>query len=98
MPDLLHVIPVGHDPVLDGVLEGEDAPLGLSLISHVGILLSHAHHNSLMTGTANNGGEDSPGGVISSKASLAHAGAIVNNQGSNILVTHGGAGFSLSYI
>merc|ERR1712110_735955 len=29
MPDLLHVIPVGHDAVLNGVLQGEDTPLGL---------------------------------------------------------------------
>ena len=25
VPDLLHVVPVGHDPVLDGVLEAQDA-------------------------------------------------------------------------
>merc|ERR1719186_917717 len=29
MPDLLHIVPVGDDSVLDGVLEGEDTPLGL---------------------------------------------------------------------
>merc|ERR1712186_4960 len=29
VPDLLHVIPVGDDAVLDGVLQGEDTPLGL---------------------------------------------------------------------
>ena len=42
-----------------------------------------------MAGTANNGWEDSSGSVISSKASFAHAGAIVNNKSSNVLVTHG---------
>ena len=42
----------------------------------------------LMTGTSNNGGEDSPGGVITGETSLAHAGAIVNDQSSNVLVTH----------
>merc|ERR1711978_469952 len=31
VPDLLHVIPVGDDSVLDGVLQGEDTPLGLGL-------------------------------------------------------------------
>merc|ERR1719397_1583944 len=79
VPDLLHVIPVGDDSVLHWVLEGEDTSLGLSLISYIGILLSHTNHHSLVAGTANNGGEDSAGSVISSKASLAHAGAIVNN-------------------
>merc|ERR1719317_339574 len=56
VPDLLHVIPVGDDSVLNGVLEGEDTSRGLS--------------------------------IISSKSSLAHAGAIVNNKSSNVFVTH----------
>ena len=33
-------------PMLDWVLEGEDAALGLSLIAHVCILLAHAHHHT----------------------------------------------------
>merc|ERR1712212_342189 len=41
MPDLLHVIPVGDDTVLNGVLQGEDTSLGLSLITDIGVLLSH---------------------------------------------------------
>ena len=45
----------------------------------------------LMPGASNNGGEDSPGGVITGKAGLAHAGAIVNDQSGNVLVTHGAA-------
>merc|ERR1711921_57281 len=88
MPDLLHVIPVCDDSVLNGVLEGEDTSLGLGLVSNIGILLSHTNHHSLVAGTANNGGEDSSGSVIASKSSLAHAGAIVNNKSSNVLVTH----------
>merc|ERR1712002_1378700 len=39
VPDLLHVIPVGDDSVLNGVLEGKDTSLGLGLISNIGILL-----------------------------------------------------------
>ena len=88
VPDLLHVIPVGDDSVLNGVLQGEDTSLGLGLISNIGILLSHTDHDTLVAGTSNNGGEDSSGSVISSKSSLAHAGAIVNNQSSNVFVTH----------
>merc|ERR1712025_1284867 len=88
VPDLLHVVPVGDDSVLHRVLEGEDTPLGLGLVTNIGVLLTHTDHHTLVAGAANNGGEDSPGGVISSEASLAHAGAIVNNQGSNVLVTH----------
>jgi len=88
VPDLLHVIPVGDDSVLDGVLQGEDTSLGLGLVTDIGVLLSHTDHDSLVTGTADNGGEDSSGSVISSESSLAHAGAIVTDQGSNVLVTH----------
>merc|ERR1712168_1780190 len=88
VPDLLHVIPVGDDSVLNGVLEGEDTSLGLGLISNIGILLSHTNHHTLVARTSNNGGEDSTGSIISSKASLAHARAIVNNKSSNVFVTH----------
>merc|ERR1712201_68631 len=88
VPDLLHVIPVGDDSVLNGVLEGKDTSLGLGLISNIGILLSHTDHHTLVARTANNGGEDSSGSVISSKSSLAHAGAIVNDKSSNVFVTH----------
>merc|ERR1740131_176885 len=88
VPDLLHVIPVGDDSVFNGVLEGEDTSLGLGLISNIGILLSHTDHHTLVARTANNGGEDSSGSVISSKSSLAHAGAIVNDKSSNVFVTH----------
>merc|ERR1719369_561425 len=88
VPDLLHIIPVGDDSMLNGVLEGKDTSLGLGLISNIGILLSHTDHHTLVAGTANNGGEDSSGSVISSETSFAHAGAIVNNKSGNVLVTH----------
>merc|ERR1712102_198624 len=88
VPDLLHIIPVGDDSMLNGVLEGKDTSLGLGLISNIGILLSHTDHHTLVAGTANNGGEDSSGSVISSETSFAHAGSIVNNKSSNVLVTH----------
>ena len=45
--DLLHVIPVGDDAMLNGVLQGQDASLALGLI-HIGVLLTHAHHHALV--------------------------------------------------
>merc|ERR1711895_99643 len=69
VPDLLHVIPVGDDSVLNGVLEGEDTSLGLGLVTNIGILLSHTNHHTLVARTANTGGEDSSGSVITSKSS-----------------------------
>merc|ERR1711971_801690 len=88
VPDLLHVVPVGDDSVLHGVLEGEDTSLGLSLVTDIGVLLSHTDHHSLVAGATDDGGEDSSGSVISGESSLAHAGAIVTDKSSNILVTH----------
>merc|ERR1711931_591609 len=88
VPDLLHVVPVGDDSMLNWVLQGEDTPLGLGLVTDVGVLLSHANHDTLVAGTSNDGWEDGPGGVISSKASLAHTGAIVTDQSGNVFVTH----------
>ena len=92
VPDLLHVIPVGDDAVLDGVLQGEDTPLALGLVSHIGILLAHADHDTLVPGTADDGGEDSPRSIVTSKPGLAHARAIVNHKGSSVVVTHLGRG------
>ena len=52
MPDLLHIIPVGDDTVLDGVLQGEDTSLALGFISDVGVLVSHTNHDTLMSGSS----------------------------------------------
>jgi hypothetical protein len=41
-----------------------------------------------MPWASNNGGEDSPGGVITGKTGLTHARAIVDNQSGGVLVTH----------
>jgi hypothetical protein len=41
-----------------------------------------------MTGTTDNGWEDSSWSVVSGESSLAHAGTVVANQSGNILVTH----------
>jgi len=43
MPDLLHIVPVGNDTVLDGVLQGENTTLGLSLITDVSVTLFHTN-------------------------------------------------------
>jgi len=88
MPDLLHIVPVCDDAVLDGVLEGQDTSLGLGFVSDVGVLLAHADHDTLMSGSAHNGGEDSPGSIVSSETGFAHAGAIVDDQSSYVFVAH----------
>merc|ERR1719289_112107 len=88
MPNLLHVVPVGDDAVLDRVLEGEDASFGLSLVTDVRVLLFHADHDALMTGTSDDGREDGARGVVTRETGLAHAGSIVDHQRGNFVVTH----------
>lgn len=70
MPDLLHVVPVADDPVLDGVLEGQDTPLGLRLVTDVGVLLPHPDHDTSVARAPHDAGEDGPRGVVASEPSL----------------------------
>jgi len=65
MPNLFHVIPIGHDTMLNRVLQSEDTTLGLSFITNVRVLLSHANHDTLMTRATHNRGEDRTRGIIS---------------------------------
>ncbi len=80
VPDLLHIVPVGDDTVLNGVLDGEDTTLGLGLITDVSILLAHTNHGRVVAGTADNGREDGAGSVITGETGLAHTGTVVNNE------------------
>mmetsp|Transcript_76454 Transcript_76454/g.155143 ORF Transcript_76454/g.155143 Transcript_76454/m.155143 type:complete len:451 (+) Transcript_76454:116-1468(+) len=80
VPDLLHVVPVGHDAVGDGVLQLEHTALGLGLVTDVRLLGVHANHGALLLGHAHDGREHRAGGVITSVAGLHHTAAIVDNQ------------------
>jgi len=92
VPHFLHVVPRGDDTVLNGVLQGEDTSLGLGLVADVGVLVAHTDHDGDMARTADDGRKDGAGSVITGKAALDHTGAIVNDQGSGLLVVaHGGA-------
>jgi hypothetical protein len=48
VPDLLHIIPVGDDTVLDGISQREDTTLRLCFVTDVGVLLTHANHDTAM--------------------------------------------------
>ena len=88
VPDLLHVVPVGDDSVLDGVLQRENTTLRLGFISDVRVLLSHTNHHSLMTGTTNDGREHGARSIVSSETGLAHTRTIIHDQSSYFSVTH----------
>ncbi|CAG5928724.1 unnamed protein product [Menidia menidia] len=88
------IVEVGHNTVLNGVLQGEDSPFALCLITNITVFLAHTNHHTLgrqngksylMPGAANNGGKDSTWSIISCKASFAHTGSVVNNEGGNFV-------------
>jgi hypothetical protein len=88
MPDLLHVVPVGDDTVFNGVFQGEDTSLALGFIAYIGVLLTHTDHHTLVTWAAHDGREHGAGRVVAGETGLAHAGAIVDYERSNIVVAH----------
>jgi len=88
VPDFLHVIPVGDDTVFNGVLQREDTSLALGFITDVGVLLAHTDHDTLVTGAAHDGGEDSSGSVVSGETGLDKTGAIVADESGVFVVTH----------
>merc|ERR1719412_2964408 len=45
MPDLLHVIPIGHNTMLDWILKSQHTTLALSLITHITVFLVHPDHD-----------------------------------------------------
>jgi hypothetical protein len=72
MPDLLHIIPVGHNSVLDVVLQGQDITLVLGLVSDKRVLGVHTDHDTGMAGATDDGGEDGAGSIVSGKSGFAH--------------------------
>ncbi len=74
--------------MFNGVLERQDTTLGLGFITDIRVLLAHTDHDTLVTRTTNNGGEDldherssySTGSVITSKAGFAHTRTVINNK------------------
>ena len=73
VPDLLHVVPVGDNTVLDGVLERQNTTLGLGLVTDVRVLLAHANHDALVTRTTDDRREDGSGSVITGETGCEQA-------------------------
>ena len=70
--DLLHVILVGDDAVVDGVLQSQDALFALGLITHVVVLWPMPTTMPWCQGTCHDGGEDSLGSIVGCEARLVH--------------------------
>ena len=83
-------------PCSMGYFKGQDTSLALGLVSHIAVLLAHAHHHALVPGSTYDGRKDCSGGVVSGKASFAHSRAIVNDKCGNVLVTHDAASVEMT--
>jgi hypothetical protein len=81
VPNLFHVVPVGHDAVFHGVPSPPATTSGLNLITNVGVLLVHERHDAWVLEAANDGREHDAGVIVTSKASLYHTGAVINHKG-----------------
>jgi len=73
VPDLLHVVPVGHDSVLDGIFQGENTSLRLGLVTDVGVLVAHADHDRDVPWPADDRGEDGARSVIAGESGFDHS-------------------------
>merc|ERR1719201_162870 len=83
-PHLLHVLPVLHDTVLEGVLEKEDTTLLLGLLTDVVVLVG-TDEGSLLLRVTDNAGEGDLGGILTRAAGLHHTGTIVDDNGGLLL-------------
>ncbi|TVU43964.1 hypothetical protein EJB05_03386, partial [Eragrostis curvula] len=70
MPYFLHIIPVVHDAMFNGVLQGQDASFRLCLITYIGIFLAHPNHHTCVPRAANYARKHCSRRVITGKASL----------------------------
>ena len=85
----LHVIPIGDNAMLDGVLQCQHTSLALGFISNIAVLLVHANHNSGHLWSADDGWENCSRSIVTSKTGFAHSASVVHHQSSHLFVTHG---------
>ena len=94
VPDLLHVAPVGDETTFNCVSRHrQNATLGNGLIADVCFLLVHAYHYPRMLGAAYNGREHGSRCIVAGEASLAHAGAAVDDDSERVVIL----GLALDY-
>lgn len=94
-PHALHVLPVHHDAVLDGVAPAEGAPVLLQLVPHAHVrpFQCPPRHHADVLGPPNRRGENHARPVPPGKARLEHARAVVNDNGLVRHAVHGCRGW-----
>ena len=79
VPQLFHIVPVYDLSLSDRSRDLEDATFLISLITHVDVVIVESDHDLRYFGPADSRGEDRTWGIVSSKASFALTGAIIND-------------------
>lgn len=73
VPHFFHVIPVIDETIHDWGFDFEHSAFLLGLLTHIDFFLVKTDHDTGYSGTAHDSGEDRPGCIIASEASLASA-------------------------
>ena len=79
MPQLFHIVPINDLTLRDRPRDLQDATFLISLITHVDVTIVESDHDLGYFGPADSRGEDRTWGIVSSKASFALTGAIIND-------------------
>jgi hypothetical protein len=72
VPDLLHIVPVGHNAMLDGLLDAEHATFLLGLATYVDFLLIKTYHDTRDLRSPDNSTEDGSWRVVTPETCFAH--------------------------
>mmetsp|Transcript_19678 Transcript_19678/g.43652 ORF Transcript_19678/g.43652 Transcript_19678/m.43652 type:complete len:205 (+) Transcript_19678:666-1280(+) len=88
-PNLLHVVPVRHNPMFNRIFQSQDSSLALCFIPHIAVLVVHPDHDPLHLRSTHDGRKHRPRRIITSESSLAHPGPVVHNQSGNLILGHG---------
>ena len=70
MPDHLHVVSIGDNPMHNGICERQFSTLALRLVPYVAVLWVHSDHDSKHLWSANERCEDGAKGVVTAKPAL----------------------------
>ena len=73
------ILPVSDNAVFHRAHQDQDIPLDLGLLTHIGVLLSHAYDDNLVSRVLVNEGKHSSTGMFIRKVSFAHARVIVSD-------------------
>mmetsp|Transcript_109269 Transcript_109269/g.308882 ORF Transcript_109269/g.308882 Transcript_109269/m.308882 type:complete len:242 (+) Transcript_109269:2073-2798(+) len=86
VPERLHVVPVCHYPVLNGILQRQDPTLALGFIADIRILLVHTHHDAAVLAAADESREDGTRSIVPRETSLDVEGPLFYHDGRGVVV------------